>query len=112
MALSHVLLRLKLPAMSSNNFRLAQTLISLCSLIFGLTFFFLISLWVKDELSYDTGFADPDRIGRVETNLILTDGTTSSLPTVGWPVGRALAAEYPGNCEPHLYAGLAPGDLV
>jgi len=87
-----------------NNFRFArrnffkspaQTAISLLSLILGLTFFFLISFWVKDELSYDTGFADPAQIGRVETNLILTDGTTSSLPTVGWPVGKALAAEYP-----------------
>lgn len=87
-----------------NNFRFAwrnffkspaQTAISLLSLILGLTFFFLVSFWVKDELSYDTGFADPAQIGRVETNLILTDGTTSSLPTVGWPVGKALAAEYP-----------------
>ncbi len=87
-----------------NNFRFAwrnffkspaQTAISLLSLILGLTFFFLISFWVKDELSYDTGFTDPGQIGRVESNLILTDGTTSSLPTVGWPVGRALAAEYP-----------------
>jgi putative ABC transport system permease protein len=89
--------------MRSNNFRFAwrnflkspaQTAISLFSLILGLTFFFLISFWVKDELSYDTGFTDPALIGRVETNLILTDGTTSSLPTVGWPVGKALSAEY------------------
>ena len=90
--------------MLSSNFRLtrrnllkspAQTAISLLSLILGLTFFFLISFWVKDEWSYDTGFADPKQIGRVETSLTLADGSTSALPTVGWPVGRALAAEYP-----------------
>ena len=72
-----------------------QTTISLLSLILGLTFFFLIGFWVRDELSYDSGFADPSQIGRVETNLTLTDGTTSSLSAVGWPVGRAMVAEYP-----------------
>src|ERR1700735_2151798 len=73
----------------------AHTTISLLSLIFGLTFFFLITFWIKDELSYDSGFADPAQIGRVETNLTLADGSTSSLPTAGWPVGRSLTAEYP-----------------
>jgi putative ABC transport system permease protein len=73
----------------------AQTGISLLSLILGLTFFFLISFWVKDEWSYDSGFSDPQQIGRVETSITLNDGTTSSLAGVGWPVGRALAAEYP-----------------
>ena len=77
--------------MLANNFRLAwrnvrkspaQTTISLLSLVLGLTFFFLISFWIKDELSYDTGFADPHQLGRVETNLILSDGTSSSIPAV------------------------------
>ena len=72
-----------------------QAAISLISLILGLTFFFLISLWIKDELSYDTGFSHAEQIGRVETNLTLKDGTSFSLPTVGWPVGKALASEYP-----------------
>src|ERR1700743_491960 len=73
----------------------AYSSISLLSLTIGLTFFFLIMLWVKDELSFDRGFRSADQICRVETNLTLKDGTTSSLPTVGWPVGRILATEYP-----------------
>ena len=72
-----------------------QTVISLLSLILGLTFFFLISLWVKDELSYDSGFPSFDRLGRVETTTTLADGSTGALPTVGWPVGKALVSEYP-----------------
>jgi len=69
--------------------------ISLISLILGLTFFCLIVLWIKDEMSFDKGFKSADRICRVETNSTKRDGSSSSMPTVGWPVGRALVAEYP-----------------
>ena len=72
-----------------------SSIISLGSLVLGLIFFFLITLWVKDELSYDKGFKSPDQICRVETNITLKDGTGSSFPTTGWPVGKALQAEYP-----------------
>jgi putative ABC transport system permease protein len=73
----------------------SHSLISLISLLVGFTFFFLITLWVKSELSVDRGFKTPERICRVETSLKLKDGTSSVLPTVGWPVGKALTAEYP-----------------
>ena len=73
----------------------SQTAISLVSLASGLTFFFLICIWVKDELSYDTAFKDPKQIARIETTLTLKDGTRFSLPSVGWPVGKALISEYP-----------------
>ena len=72
-----------------------QTAILLLSLILGLSFSFLISLWIGDELSYDTGFPQPEDLCRVETTLTMKDGTVFSLPAVGWPVGRALRAEYP-----------------
>ena len=71
------------------------TLITLCSLILGITLFFLISIWVRDELSYDTHFKSPERICRVETKMQNTDGTSGNMPTVGWPVGRHLLAKYP-----------------
>ena len=73
----------------------AQSAISLTSLILGFTFFCLIMLWVKDEMSYDKGFESAGRICRVETTLTMKDGSSSSLATVGWPVGRVLASEYP-----------------
>src|SRR6201992_2972427 len=70
--------------------------ISMVSLVSGLTFFCLIMLWVKDEMSYDRGDKANEGICRVETSLITKAGTPPSLSSaVGWPVGRALLAEYP-----------------
>lgn len=71
------------------------TAISLGSLVLGITMFFFISLWVKDELSYDAEYADQPNVFRLETTLILPDGQTDKMATVGWPVGRALQAQYP-----------------
>jgi len=73
----------------------AYTIISLSSLVLGITLFFFISIWVKKEWSYDKSFPDADRIYRVETNIQMQDGTTNSLPAVGWPVGKVLATDYP-----------------
>jgi len=72
-----------------------HSIISLTSLTLGLTFFCLIILWVKDELSYDKGFKSEGRICRVETTTTTKDGSSTSMATAGWPVGRALASEYP-----------------
>lgn len=71
------------------------TAITLGSLVLGITLFFFITLWVKDEMSYDTHFAAGDRICRVETELIVPDGQAEKMPTVGWPVGQTLKAKYP-----------------
>jgi putative ABC transport system permease protein len=73
----------------------AHSFISLVSLVFGLTFFCLIMLWVKDELSYDKEVPDAGSVFRIESNLTLKDGPSSAMSAVGWPVGRALPAEYP-----------------
>ncbi|MEO1032587.1 MAG: ABC transporter permease [Bacteroidota bacterium] len=69
--------------------------ISLLSLILGISLFFIISIWVQDELSYDRGFAQSESIYRLESNLTLQDGTNSSLQTVGWPVGKSIVENYP-----------------
>ncbi len=71
------------------------TLINLGSLVIGITLFIFISIWLTGELSYDKGFANAGRIYRVETNLQMQDGSVNSLPGVGWPIGKVLAAEYP-----------------
>lgn len=70
------------------------TLISISSLVLGITLFFFISLWVKDEMGYDTHFPDAGRVFRLETTLITPQGKTTNTAEVGWPVGKALAA-YP-----------------
>ncbi|QEC40649.1 ABC transporter permease [Pseudobacter ginsenosidimutans] len=71
------------------------TLISLSSLILGITLFFLISLWARDELSFDAGFANGPAVCRVETQLITPDGGSETTSTAGWPVGKHLRADYP-----------------
>lgn len=73
----------------------SYTVISLGSLVLGITLFFLISLWVKDEMSYDTHFDQAQAICRVETTTILSNGEYDRLASVGWPVGKTMAAQYP-----------------
>ena len=72
-----------------------NTFISLLSLVLGISLFFLISIWVEHEYSYDRGFADSDRVYRIESDLLLQDGTNSPVPTVGWPVGKTIVEHYP-----------------
>lgn len=71
------------------------TAISLGSLVLGITLFFLISLWVKDELSFDAQFADQEQVCRVESDLLSPDGQSDKMASVGWPVGKTLKAQYP-----------------
>lgn len=70
------------------------TFISLGSLVLGITLFFFISLWAKDELSYDQYFKGSP-VYRVDATILTKDGATSRLPSVGWPVGKRLASDYP-----------------
>ncbi len=71
------------------------TAISLGSLVLGITLFFLISLWVKDEMSYDAAFAVDEQVCRLESDLISPDGKESKSSNVGWPIGKTLKAQYP-----------------
>lgn len=71
------------------------TAISLGSLVLGITLFFFISLWVKDEMSYDASFAGREEVCRVESDLITPDGQSEKMGSVGWPVGKTLQAQYP-----------------
>lgn len=71
------------------------SLISLLSLILGISLFFIISIWVQDELSYDNGFAQSEDIYRLESHLTLQNGTDDALQTVGWPVGKSIVENYP-----------------
>ncbi|AXY74885.1 hypothetical protein D3H65_13205 [Paraflavitalea soli] len=71
------------------------TAISLGSLVLGITLFFLISLWVKDEMGYDASFASQQQVCRLESEMIRPDGQVSKMSAVGWPVGNTLKAQYP-----------------
>ncbi len=69
--------------------------ISLGSLVLGITSFLFISIWAKDELSYDKSFFSASDSYRVECILQGSDGNLEELSTIGWPVGKTLAANFP-----------------
>lgn len=71
------------------------TLISLSSLVLGITLFFFISIWIRDEMSYDQHFNSAEQICRVETQFLTNAGVSGYSPTVGWPVGKHLTSDYP-----------------
>lgn len=71
------------------------TLITLGSLVLGITLFFLISLWVKDEMAFDAPFAHQEQVCRIESDLITPDGQSDKMASVGWPIGKTLKAQYP-----------------
>lgn len=71
------------------------TAISLGSLVLGITLFFLISLWVKDERGFDARFANQEQVCRLESDMIRPDGQVSKMSAVGWPIGKTLKAQYP-----------------
>ena len=69
--------------------------INIIGLAIGLAVCLLIGLYVRHELSYDRFHEKSDRIVRIGTNLQSPDGSSTKAASVGWPVGRILAAEYP-----------------
>lgn len=78
------------------------TFINIFGLAVGLACSNLIFVYILDELSYDAFHEKSDRIYRLESNLLPSDGSISRLATNGWPAGRMLAAEY-GEIEECVY---------
>ncbi len=70
------------------------SLLNVIGLSIGLACFMLISLFVKDELSYDSHFEDADRIHRVDFAATL-NGADHIAAAVGAPTALALKTDYP-----------------
>lgn len=70
------------------------SLLNVIGLSIGLACFMLISLFVKDELSYDTHFEGAERIYRVDFAATL-NGSDHISAEVGAPTALALKADYP-----------------
>jgi putative ABC transport system permease protein len=70
-------------------------LINFLGLVLGITVFFLIAIWVKDELSYDTFIPNRERVFRIESTTISPDGNNMEMSSVGWPIGEVLKNQYP-----------------
>ncbi|WP_420575589.1 ABC transporter permease [Ekhidna sp.] len=70
------------------------SLLNVIGLSIGLACFMLISLFVKDELSYDTHFEGAERIYRVDFGATL-NGSDHISAQVGAPTALALKTDYP-----------------
>lgn len=69
-------------------------LVSMFGLALSLASFLLISMFIADELSYDSIHVNRDRIFRVTTHLRISD-TDFDLATSQFPAAHALQSEYP-----------------
>jgi putative ABC transport system permease protein len=72
--------------------------LNIFGLAIGLACFMLISLFIKDEMSYDKHFKDADRIYRVDFAAVL-NGSDHISANVGAPTAMALRADYPEVIE-------------
>ena len=70
------------------------SLLNVIGLSIGLACFMLISLFVKDEMSYDAHFDDAERIYRVDFAATL-NGADHISAAIGAPTALALRTDYP-----------------
>ena len=71
------------------------SVINIVGLAIGIGCSFLISLWVRDEYSFDRFLPNANRVFRLESTTTSPDGSQHQLAAVGWPVGKSLQEEYP-----------------
>jgi len=74
---------------------LGYSAINVFGLAVGLATAILISLWVLDELSYDTGYPDHERIYQVMYNSVYSDGHVETSESTAGPLAEAMMAEIP-----------------
>jgi putative ABC transport system permease protein len=72
----------------------AYSIINIAGLAAGLACFILITLYVTDELSYDTYNEKANRIYRVDTDVIM-GGSQIKLAVASDPMGETLKRDYP-----------------
>lgn len=70
--------------------------INIFGLAVGIAFCLLLLLYVRDEVTFDGGHANGDRIVRMVTTSYNPDGSVDRAhPYIAFPVGKALEAEHP-----------------
>jgi putative ABC transport system permease protein len=70
------------------------SLINVLGLSTGIACCILISLYIQDEFSFETGFADHERVFRINTTFT-TDGVAETSPFASPPIAPGLAAVLP-----------------
>jgi putative ABC transport system permease protein len=70
-----------------------HSFINISGLAIGMAVAIIISLWVHDELSFNTQFANNERIGQVIQN-VTNNGEVQTWPNVPWPLGEEIRRNY------------------
>ena len=82
------------------------SIINILSLTVGITCCILISLYITDELSYDSSFKNSENIYRITTTHISARGTSIDVETP-MPLCNALSNQFPdvGKASRIFFAG-------
>jgi ABC-type antimicrobial peptide transport system permease subunit len=67
--------------------------INVAGLATGISVALIISMWIYDEVSYNTNFTHYERIGRTFQN-VTANGEVSTWPNVPWPLGNEVRQHY------------------
>lgn len=67
--------------------------INVAGLAIGIAVAIVISLWIHDEVSYNTQFANAKKIGQVIQN-VTNNGQVETWPNVPWPLGEEIRRNY------------------
>ena len=69
--------------------------INILGLAIGLACFMLIAMWVRDELSYDRGFPNADRVYRI-ANALYTEGVPTQMAGADGRLAKYVRDSFPG----------------
>ncbi|MEO6286485.1 MAG: ABC transporter permease [Dyadobacter sp.] len=73
----------------------ANSAINIVGLSFGMTCFFLISLYLFDEWTFDAFHSNADRIYRITEKKTSENGKQTHIASVGYQIGKYAATELP-----------------
>ena len=76
------------------------SLINIGGLAVGMAVAMMIGLWIWDELSYDSGYQNRDRIAKVDENVYI-NGETQTWNSSAYPLAGALRSNF-GNYFKHV----------
>jgi putative ABC transport system permease protein len=82
------------------------TLLNILGLTIGIAFSLFLIFYIRDELSYDRFNQKADRIYRIGSYIKEANKPVMKWPSTQYPLGRALAKEYPEVEEAVRFVGL------
>ncbi|MCR8560215.1 ABC transporter permease [Mucilaginibacter sp. BJC16-A38] len=86
----------------------ASSLINIGGLAVGMAVAMLIGLWIWDELSFDAGYKNRDRIATVMDNQLI-NSQTETWGSSAWPLAPTLRSNF-GNYFKHVIIAAFTGD--